>query len=64
MAEFEVRSELQRLGHGNVTPGLEHHHSDWASGEGISDDQFSNNIEPDLLISDGLNHADGNNVEE
>ena len=42
MPELEVRGELERLGHGDVTPGLEHHHCDGSTGEGVTDDKFGN----------------------
>ena len=38
--EFEVRAKLQGLRHGDVTPCLKHHHSNWASRESITNDQF------------------------
>ena len=40
VAELEVGREGERLGHGDVTPGLEHHHRDGAAGEGVADDEF------------------------
>ena len=40
MAELEVGGELQRLGHRDVPPCLEHHHGDGASGERVADDQL------------------------
>lgn len=40
MTQFEVRTECESLGHGDVTPGLEHHHGDRTTGESVSDDQF------------------------
>ena len=40
VTELEVGSELQRLGHRDVSPGLEHHHGDGASRERIADDQL------------------------
>lgn len=43
MAELEVRRELQSLDHGDVAIGLEHHHGDRATGEGISDDELCDN---------------------
>jgi len=64
MAQFEVRGELQGLGHGDVTPGLEHHHRDRMSREGIANNELSNHVKPDLLVGDGLNHPDGNDIEE
>ena len=40
MTQFEVRTEGESLGHGDVTPGLEHHHCDRSTGEGVTDDKF------------------------
>ena len=40
MTQFEVRTECESLGHGDVTPGLEHHHCDGSTGEGVTDDKF------------------------
>ena len=40
MAELKVGGELQRLGHRDVPPCLEHHHGDGASRERIADDQL------------------------
>jgi hypothetical protein len=41
VSELEVRSKRECLGHGDVTPRLEHHHCDRATGEHESDYQFS-----------------------
>jgi len=64
VAKFEVTGESKRLSHGNVTPGLEHHHCDGMSGESITDDQFGDDVQADLLIGDGLDHANGDDVHE
>ena len=40
MAELEVRGEGECLGHGDVSPRLEHHHRDGATREGVTDDQL------------------------
>jgi hypothetical protein len=52
MTELEIRGERKSLGHGNVTPGLEHHHGDGTSGKCVSDDEFGNDVETDLLVGD------------
>jgi hypothetical protein len=52
------------LSHGNVTPGLEHHHGDGASWERIADDELCDNVQADLLVSDGLDHPDRNDIGE
>ena len=64
MAELKVIRELQRLSHCDVTPGLEHHHRDGLAGQGVADDKLRDDIETDLLVSDGLDHADGDDVDE
>ena len=64
MTQFEVGGECQCLSHGNVTPCLEHHHRHRSSRKSVSDDKFGDDVEADLLVSDGLNHADGDHVEE
>ena len=64
MSKLEIARELQRLGHCDITPRLEHHHGNRLSGERVTNDKFRNDVETDLLIGDGLDHADGNNVEE
>lgn len=64
VTELEVGCELQSLGHGDVAPGLEHHHGDGLAGEGVADDELCDDVEADLLVRDGLDHADGDDVEE
>lgn len=44
------------LGNNRLTNG--------AAGESITDDQFSNDIETNLLVSDGLDHADWDGIDE
>lgn len=63
VTELEVGDERQRLGHGDVTPGLEHHHRDRLSGKGVTNDELSDDVEADLLVRDGLDHADGDDVD-
>jgi hypothetical protein len=62
--KLEVACELKRLGHGNISPGLEQHHRNWAAREDVSDNQFCNDVQPNLLVSDGLDHADRDSVQE
>ena len=64
MTQLEVTRERQGLSHGDVTPGLEHHHSDGLAGEQVTDDQLSDDVQTDLLVSDGLNDTNGDGVEE
>jgi hypothetical protein len=44
MADFQETGEIQRLIHGVETPSLEHHHRNWAVRQGISNDEFRDNI--------------------
>ena len=64
MPEFEVGSERQRLRHSDVAPSLEHHHGDWTTRQGVPDNEFGYNVQPDLLVCDRLDHADWYCVEE
>jgi len=52
------------LSHSNVSPCLEHHHGDRTSWKGVPNDKFSDDIQADLLIGDGLNHSNGDSVYE
>ena len=52
------------LGHGNVTPGLEHHHGNGTSRERIAYDELCDDVQADLLVSDGLDHPDRNDIGE
>ena len=64
VANLEIVGELQGLSHGDVTPGLEHHHSDGLAGEQVTDDQLSDDVQTDLLVSDSLDHTDRNRVDK
>ena len=55
---------MKGLGHGNVSPCLKHHHCNGLSGEHVTDDELSDNVETDLLIGDSLDHTDGDDIEE
>ena len=64
MSKLEVAGELKRLCHGDVTPGLEQHHRNWPAREDVSNNQLRDDVKPNLLVGDGLDHADGNGVNE
>ena len=64
VAELEVGGEGERLRHGDVAPGLEHHHGDGAAGERVADDELRDDVQADLLVRDRLDDADGDDVEE
>ncbi len=40
VAKLEVARELKCLTHGNISPCFEHHHRNWAAGEGVSNNQL------------------------
>ena len=64
MAELEVGREEQSLRHGDVTPGLEHHHRNRTTGECVTNDKLGNDIETDLLVGHGLDDSDRQDIKE
>ena len=64
MSKLEVRRESQRLGHRYVSPGFEHHHSYRPPRKSVANYELGNDIEPNLLVCDGLNDTNRNDVEE
>jgi len=64
VTELEVRRKGESLSHSNVSPGLEHHHRDRTTRESVPDDELGDDVQPDLLVRDSLNHADGDHIEE
>jgi hypothetical protein len=64
VSELEVAREGERLRHGDVAPGLEHHHCDRPAGKRVSDDQLCDNVKADLLVRDRLDDADRDDVDE
>lgn len=62
MAQLEIASELQSLGHGHVAPSLKHHHSDWTAWEGVAHNKLGDDVKADLDVRDGLDHANWNRV--
>lgn len=64
VAQLEVRCELKRLGHRDVAPCFEKHHRDGTAGEHVPNDEFRDNVQPNLLIRDGLDHAHGDHVDK
>ena len=55
VAKLEVGGEGKALGHGDVAPGLEHHHGDGSARKGVTDDEFGDDVETDLLAGEGEN---------
>lgn len=64
MTEFEIAGEGEGLVHGVVTPGLEHHHGDGPAGKGVPDDEFSDNVQSNLLVCNSLDHTTRDGVQE
>ena len=64
MAELEVARELKRLHHSNIAPGLEQHHRNRATGKGVADDQLRDDVQPDLLVRNGLDHTNRDGIHE
>lgn len=65
--DYVVSNDIKNantLCHGNVSPGLEHHHRYGSSGEGVTDDQLGDDVEANLLIGDGLNHTNRDDIGE
>jgi len=64
VGQLEITRKLQRLRHRNITPCLEHHHRDRTARKGVSDDQLRDDIEPHLLIRNGLDHTNRDGIQE
>lgn len=64
VTDLEVVGKLQRLGHGNVSPGLEQHHSNRFAGKQVADDKLSDDVQANLLVGNGLDDTDWNSIEE
>lgn len=59
MAEFHVLNKVQSLSHCDVAEGLEEHHGYWSSRKHVTNHEFGQHVEPELRVSDALDHADG-----
>ena len=64
VAELEIRCELERLEHRDVSPRLEHHHGHRTPWERVSDDELGDDVKADLLVSDSLDDTDGDDIDE
>jgi hypothetical protein len=64
VGQLEIARKLQRLRHGNIAPCLEHHHRNRTARKGVSDDQLRDDIEPNLLVRNRLDHTDRDGVHE
>ena len=59
VAHFEIRGEGKSLGHGNVAVRLEQHHGEGPAGLHVADDELGDDVEAELHVGNGLDHADG-----
>ena len=59
VTDLHVVDERHALRHGDVSVRLEDHHGNGLAGNSETDDQFRDDVETDLLVRDGLDHADG-----
>lgn len=64
VAQLKVGRESQSLSHSDVTPSLEHHHCDRVAGQRVSNNQLRDDVQSHLLISDGLDHSDRNDIDK
>jgi len=64
MPHLEILQEVKRLGHADVAVALEDHHGDWAAGKHVTDDELGDDIQTDLPVGNGLDHADGNEEDD
>ena len=54
MPKLEATCQLKRLNHGIIAPGLEQHHSKWATREGVSNNQLRDDVKRNLHVRSGL----------
>lgn len=59
VAHFETLEESEGLGHRDITISLKKHHSNRTSRLDITNDEFSDNIETQLYVGDGLDDTTG-----
>ena len=64
VAELEVGGEGEGLRHGDVAVRLEEHHGDGAAGLHVADDEFGDDVEAELDVGNGLDHANGDHEDE
>lgn len=63
MAKLEIAEEEHSLVHGNEGERLEDHHSDGATRKNVTNNQFGEDLETDLLVSNSLHHTHGHDEE-
>lgn len=59
MGQFQVLHKGEPLCHGDVAVCLEQHHRQRLSWNGVTDDEFGENIEAQLNVGECLDHANG-----
>lgn len=64
VTKLEVRGECESASHGDVAPGLKHHHCDRTTRKEVADDEFSDDVQSNLLICDSLDHSYWDNVDK
>ncbi len=64
VGQLEITRELQRLRHGNITPCLEQHHRNRTTRKRVSNDELRDDVEPNLLVRNGLDHANRDGIHE
>jgi hypothetical protein len=64
VTKLEVRSERKCLRHRDITPSLEHHHSDRPARKSVADHELGNDVQTDLIVGDSLYHTDGDDINE
>jgi hypothetical protein len=55
VSNLHVGDEGETVGHEHVTPALEQHHGNGATGKHVTDDELGNDVETGLLTGDSLN---------
>ena len=63
MTKLEITEEEHSLVHGNEGERLEDHHSDGATRKNAANNQFSEDLETNLLVSNSLHHTHGHDEE-
>lgn len=57
MSNFHVGDEDETVGHEHVTPALEQHHCNRATGKHVTDNEFGNDVETGLLTGNRLDNT-------
>jgi hypothetical protein len=54
VTKLQILTEIQCLGHDNVSKGLEYHYSNRVSRLNVTDDELSEDVETKLNVREGL----------